>query len=289
VKRVLIASASALPLALSLGGCYWLASYADLTSGLGDAGSSPAPGVDSGPGVDAGPGPGVDAAGIDAAAPVPTRFCPSDAGPYSYCMDFDELEAGAPAIGSYEAEAAIVSGTYVSPPNALSVNLYGMGSNGGYNVPFSSFQPTVSRMEFDVLAPTINQWVTTLAVSLQTAGAGETLNVVMSPQGEFQVQEYFALEDGGNEQDGHQTPPLDGGVDAGAWHHVVLTLTTDPSRPQGQQYTSGLTVDGQVLEDQVPLGLTWAQGTPTLSVGVAYGGGSGPQFFFDNVRVDFTL
>jgi len=281
VKRVLIASASALPLALSLGGCYWLASYADLTSGLGDAGSPAS-------GTDAGPGPVVDGAGIDAAVPAPTRFCPADAGPYSYCMDFDELEAGAPAIGTYEAKAGIVSGTYVSPPNALSVDLYGLGSNGGYNVPFS-FQPTVSRMEFEVLAPTVGQWVTTLAVSLQAQGTGETLNVVVSPQGEFQVQEYFALEDGGNEQDGHQTPPLDGGVDASAWHHVVLTLTTNPSNPQGQQYTSGLTVDGQVLEDQVPLGLTWAQGTPTLSVGVRYGGGSGPQFFFDNVRVDFTL
>jgi hypothetical protein len=67
---------------------------------------------------------------------------------------------------------------------------------------------------------------------------------------------------------------------------VVLTLTTNPSKPQ---YTSGLTVDGQVLEDEVPLGLTWTQGTPTVAIGVTYGGGGGPQFFFDNVRADFTL
>ena len=150
------------------------------------------------------------------------------------------------------------------------------------------FQPTVSTLEFDVSATTIGQWVTMLSISLyeDSTKTARTLNVVVSPDGEFQVQEYFALEDGGNEQNGHTAVPLDGGAEAGAWHHVVLSLTVDPSN---QEYLSGLTVDGQVLEDGQPLGLSWAPGNANLGVGVTYSGGGGPIFYFDNVRADFVL
>jgi hypothetical protein len=282
VKRVLLASASALPLAATLGGCYWLASYADLTSGLAEAGTDADIQVseDAGVAVEAGAAP-ADGSGASGS------FCPTDAGSLSYCMDFDGIDAGGLGLGSYEANAAVVAGTFVSPPSSLSVNLYGTGSNGGYNVDFP-FQPSTARLEFEIMTLSLDQWVTTLAISLYQSSTqtARTLNVVVSPQGEFQVQEYIQLGDGGVEQDGHQTPPLDGGVDAGAWHHVVLSMTVDDAN---QEYLDSLTVDGQALEDGQPLALPWAQGNASLAVGVTYGGGGGPQFYFDNVRVDFGL
>jgi hypothetical protein len=202
-------------------------------------------------------------------------------------MAFDGVDASTLGLGDYQASVAIVSGESVSPPSSMSVVLYGAESNGGYNVGFP-FQPKTSRLEFEIKVLTPDQWVTTLAINLAQASTdtGRNLNVIVSNTGEFQVQEYFVLPDGGNAQNGHQTPPLDGGVEAGAWHHVVLSLTTDD---ETQQYWDTLTVDDQILEDQQPLGLQWAQGTAGISVGVTYGGGSGPQFFFDNVRADFGL
>ena len=67
---------------------------------------------------------------------------------------------------------------------------------------------------------------------------------------------------------------------------AAMLMATDDAK---QKYLSGLTVDGQVLEDGQPLGLSWAQGNAQLGVGVTYGGGGGPQFYFDNVRADFAL
>ena len=69
-------------------------------------------------------------------------------------------------------------------------------------------------------------------------------------------------------------------------HHVVLALTVDDAN---QQYTSGLTVDDQVLENAQPLTLPWAKGNVTLSVGVTYAAAGGTDFYFDNVRADFVL
>jgi hypothetical protein len=85
VKRVLFASACALSLGAGLSGCYWLATYQDLTSGLGEsdaAADAVIPVVDASD--DAPPS-------RDAGLPPPTGtgFCPDDAGPHVYCMDFD--------------------------------------------------------------------------------------------------------------------------------------------------------------------------------------------------------
>ena len=115
---------------------------------------------------------------------------------------------------------------------------------------------------------------------------GENLNVVVSPSGVFEIQEYFSLPDGGNAQGGQPGVPVEGGADPDVWHHVVLSLTVNDSM---QTYLCGLTVDGQVLQDQVPLTLSWAQGNASIGVGVTYGGGGGPEFYFDNVRADFGL
>ena len=268
----MLAGAVACPIAASLAGCYWLASYQDLTSGLGQAGGD-AEGDAFKEGGDA-----LAETGL---------FCPADAGPLVYCMDFDGVDGSALGLGTSQASATIVTGTYVSPPSSLFVRLYGEASSGAYGVSFP-FEPTTSTLQFDVSSPVLGQWVTLLSISLyeDSTKTGRTLNVVISPDGVFQVQEYFALEDGGSEQNGHTAVPLDGGAEAGAWHHVVLSLTVDDAQ---QKYVSGLTVDGQVLENDQPLGLSWAQGTAQLGVGVTYGGGGGPQFYFDNVRADFAL
>ena len=286
MKRLLLASAPPCLLAVSLGGCYWLASYEDLTSGLGEAGApADAPPID---GSEARPDPNpADAsaygdAGDAAAAP----FCPQDAGPLAYCMDFDGVDAASLGLGVSQASTGIVSGVSVSPPSSLKVSLYGSASSGSYDVQIP-LKPTTTRLEFQVLAVALGQWVTALSIALyeDATQISRVLNVVVSPTGEFQVQEYFSLPDGGSEQNGHLAGSPDGGADPGTWHHVVLTLTVDDAT---RQYLSGLTVDDQVIEDHQPLALSWAQGSVSLGVGVTYGGGAGPEFYFDNVRADFT-
>jgi len=269
------------PFAATLAGCYWLASYEDLTSGAAGEGGEAGADAEGRPVVDAQPA--AQDAGSDTG---PGPFCPKDAGPYSYCMDFDGVDAATLGLGSYEANARIVTGTYVSPPSSLYVGLGGTGSSGAYSVAFP-FKPTISTLEFEMRVTSLNQWVTTLSISLSgdSVAQGRTLNVVVSDQGAYQVQEYFPLDDGGNEQNGHPGFMLDGGAGDGQWHHVVLSLTVDDTN---HDYFSGLTVDGQVLEANVPLALAWAQGTAYLGIGVTYGGGGGPQFYFDNVRADFT-
>lgn len=278
MKRVLFAGAIVCA-TLSLAGCYWLASYEDLTSGLGDAGAESGGGAVSGPGAEAGP----SAAEASVAGP----FCPPDAGPLTYCMDFDGVDASAIGLGAYLADADIVTGTFVSPPSSLAVSLNGSASSGSYGVSFP-FEPVTTRLEFQIMTFALDQWVTTLNITLAQASpqTEQGLNVVVSPTGEFQVQEYIALSDGGVEQGGHPAVPLDGGEGLGAWHHVVLSLTVDAVN---QNYTSSLTVDDQVLEDAMPLQFQWAPGNASLGIGVTYGGGGGPQFFFDNVRADFVL
>jgi hypothetical protein len=112
------------------------------------------------------------------------------------------------------------------------------------------------------------------------------LNTVINPSSNIEVQEYFVLPDGGNEQSSPDPVPLEAGPNSAEWHDVVLTLNTDDST---QTYTFGLTVDGQVLYADQPLGLSWAQGNAAIDVGVTYGGGGGSAFYFDNVRADFGL
>ncbi len=286
MKRLLLASAPSCLFGFALSGCYWLASYQDLTSGLGeeagtatDAGSgdSPVTIADSSVQVDA-------AEAASEAAPGP--FCPPDAGPLTYCMDFDGVDASALGIGSSQASAAIVSGIYVSPPSSLHVQTYASASGAAYYVNFP-FQPTTARLEFQIRDAALGQWVTLLSIGIHPASQiGENLNVVVSPTGAFEIQEYFSLPDGGNEQGGQPGQPVEGGADPDAWHHVVLTLTVNDAT---QQYFCGLTVDDQVITDDQPLQLSWSQGNASLGVGVTYSGGSGPDFYFDNVRADFGL
>ncbi len=288
MKGLPSASASACLLAVTLSGCYWLASYQDLTSGLGDAG----PAVDALPEGQDGPlfdgGEPVDAPGEGLTAEAAGPFCPPDAGPLVYCMDFDGVDAAAlPGLGTSQASAAIVSTKSVSPPSSLHVSLYGTGSSGSYYVQLT-IQPTTSQLQFDNFTVSLDQWVTTLSITLfqESTQINQNLNAVVNPKGQFQVQEYFSLPDGGNEQNGHAAYGPDGGAASGVWHHVVLSLTVDDAT---QQYLSGLSVDGQTVEDSQPLGLSWSQGSANLGIGVTYGGGGGPEFYFDNVRADFGM
>jgi hypothetical protein len=293
MKRLLYAGAVLWPAAAMLGGCYWLASYQDLTSGLGDAGADGRANVFDGTlddGADAAADTGIsggeagdgDSSSVIEAGP----FCPPDAGPYVYCMDFDGVDASVLGLGSSLATVAVVSGTYLSPPSSLSVYLQAYTASGGYSVSFP-FSPKTTRLEFEVSAPAASRWVTLLAINLEDATpTRRTLNVVISPTRAFHVQEYFGLADGGSQQHDHAEVALDGGAEGGAWHHVVLSLTVDDST---QTYLSGLTVDGQVLEDAQPLTLTWAQGRVDLGIGVQWTNGGGAQFYFDNVRADFGL
>jgi hypothetical protein len=226
-----------------------------------------------------------DADGLAAEASGP--FCPPDAGPLAYCMDFDGVDAAVLGLGTYQASAGIVSSKSVSPPSSLKVSLNGTGSSGSYYVQLP-IQPTTTQLQFDVLTVSLDQWVTTLSITLfqESTQINQNLNAVVSPMGEFQVQEYFSLPDGGNEQNGHAAYGPDGGAGPGTWHHVVLSLTVDDAK---QQYLSSLSVDGQVIEDGQPLGLSWSRGNANLGIGVTYGGGGGPVFYFDNVRADFDL
>jgi len=283
MKRLLLASAPSCLFGFAMSGCYWLASYQDLTSGLGeDAGTvTDAPSSDS-PVTIVDSSVHADAEGEASAGP----FCPPDAGPLTYCMAFDGVDASALGISSSQASATIVSGIYVSPPNSLHVQTYANASGAAYYVNFP-FQPTTARLEFEIRDVALGQWVTLLAIGLHPdTQIGENLNVVVSPTGAFQVQEYFGLPDGGNEQGGQAGEQVEGGADPDVWHHVVLTLTVNDAT---QQYFCGLTVDDQVIEDTQPLQLSWSQGNASVAVGVTYSGGGGPEFYFDNVRADFGL
>ncbi len=271
-----MAGALALSGAIPLAGCYWLASYQDLTSAWGEAGS------------DGGPLPGDG--GLDAEIEAEAGpFCPEDAGPLVYCMDFDGVDAASLNLGANQATAKVVSGTYVSAPSSLEVSLYATGGNGGYGVSFPT-NPRTVRLEFEILPAVLGQGITTLAVSLHedSTQTDRDLNVGLSSEGAFRVEEYFHLSDGGFEQNDHPDHALDagGGTGIGEWHHVVLTFTVDDAN---QVYAYGLTVDGQVFEDASPLALTWRQGNVSLSTGVAWTSGNGPKVFIDNVRADFGL
>lgn len=271
VKYVSLARASSCALAVTLSSCYWLAQYQDLSSAFGDAGSV------------------VDAGSVADGGPVAEPFCPPDAGALAYCMAFDGVDASVLALEVYEADAAIVNGTYLSPPSSLFVGLQDAASFGRYAVSFP-FQPTTTRLEFQIRTVGLNEGVTTLAITLLQASTetARTMNVVVSPYGGFQLQEYFALADGGIEMSAHPTYQVDGGGAPPGWHYVVLTLTVDDAK---EQYFSGLTVDNQVLEDGgQPLALPWAEGTASLHIGVTYAAAGAPQsFFFDNVRAEFGL
>jgi hypothetical protein len=243
---------------MTLSSCYWLARSDDLSSGYGGA-------------------------GVDAGQSGP--FCPPDAGALAYCMAFDGVDAGALGLAVIGANVTIANGTYVSAPSSLFVALQGAASFGRYAVSFP-VQPTTTRLEFQMHAVDLNEGVTTLAVSLTEAATqiDRTLNVVVTPNGGFQVQEYFAFADGGGEVSAHDQVYIDAG-EPSAWHHVVLTLTVDDA---DKHYLSGMTVDDQVLEDGRPLALPWVGGTVALHIGVTFAAAGGPQFFFDNVRADFT-
>jgi len=213
-------------------------------------------------------------------------FCPGDAGPLTYCMDFDSVDGAEPTLGTFMATASIVTGTFVSPPKSLFVSLTDQSANGGYSISFP-VTPTTVRLEFQVRAAVLGQGASLSNVGLSMDSTWRGLTVLMNPRCNFHVEEYFSLADGGFEQNDHPGAELAGcDGDAGAWHHVVLTLTVDDS---SQQYTSSLTVDEQVFEDNQPLSLTWIPGEVGLSLGVTYADGNGSRFYFDNIRVDFTL
>lgn len=263
-----------------LAGCYWLLSTGDLTSGGPDAGDE-AGRREAG---SKGTGPTVDAEG-DAGDAGP--FCPVEAGPYTYCMDFDGIDAASLNLYENQSDTGIVDGIFVSPPSSLGVKLNGgWGTSGGYGVDFS-FKPKTARVEYQFMPQPLGSWVTSVGISLfvSSTQTSESLQVLVAPDGEFQVQEWFEGPDGGTGWS-HGTFALEGGTTVGAWHHVVLTMTVDDSQ---QRYFSGLTVDDQVLELDVPLQGPWAQGTAHLGVGSSFAQEAGSDFYYDNVRADFGL
>lgn len=258
--------------------CYWLAQYSDLSSAFGDAGAvadaHPIPDGETNPTSDSGP--------LDAAS----GFCPPDAGPLAYCMDFDHVDAGALPLEVSGATAGIVDTTSVSPPNSLLVTLTGTNSSGEYDVSFP-LQPTKTTLEFQIQSSGVEQGVTTLAITLLEPATQtlRKLSVVVAQDQTFAVQEYVAFADGGSLTNGHAFHQADAGV-ATPWHHVVLTLIADDGT---KQYSSGLAVDGQVFEDGGALLLPWTQGEVGLEVGVTYAQSGNYTFFFDNVLAGFTL
>ena len=186
MKYVLLALTSLCALAITLSSCYWLAQYGDLSSAFGDAG----PNADAqSPGGGAGRGSG-GSSGNHSAQRRSARLL----------HELDGVDAGELGLQVYGANVAIVDGTYVSPPSSLFVELQGAASFGRYPVSFP-FQPTTTRLEFQIRIADLEEGVTTLAITLSEASTQtlRTLNVVVAPYGGFQVQEYFALADGGTE------------------------------------------------------------------------------------------
>jgi hypothetical protein len=290
MNRRLSAAGSLGLVATTINGCYWLATYQDLTSDLSEAGSIDAQPFDAygDTGVVVADSAAPADAGADAPGPVEAGpFCPPDTGPLSYCMDFDEIDAAALGLFSNSASTKIVSGISVSPPSSMEVHLGGDPCGGGYNVQFP-FQPTTATLQYDIRVDSNDGWVTTCSIVLlpDTPQTVELLNVLVSPDDQFTIQEYFGLSDGGSASNVHPAAGPDGGASAGAWHHVVVSLTVDPS---SQTYQSSLTVDGQVIEQDQPLGLSWSPGNANIGVGVGYAQAAGPQFYFDNIQADFGL
>lgn len=260
-------------MALSMAGCYWLTSYRDLLAGNGDAGADVQADV---------------AASRDAASADAGPFCPPGLGPNVYCMDFDDVDAASLGLQTYEADAGLTDVVSVSPPGSLFVKLDGpdTGTAGSYSVAFS-FIPTTSRLEFEINVATLGSWITTPAISLYEASTQtwRSLQFLVTPEGAFSVQEYIDGPSGGQGY-GHEVFPADGGLPTGTWHHVVMTLTVNDAT---KEYTSGVTFDGEVIEDNMPLQGPWAQGTATITVGSSWAQAGGSLIFFDNVRADFGL
>lgn len=263
-------------------GCYWLVSTSDLTSGAPDSGStgSHEAGGESG-------GPMVDAEGDGGGASDAGPFCPADSGPYTYCMDFDGIDAASLHLYANESDTGVVNGVYVSPPSSLDVKLNGTwGTSGGYSVDFP-FRPKTAQLEYQFMPQPLGSWVTSMGITMYASSTQtwEALQVLVAPDGGFQVQEWFQGPDGGTGWT-HGIFSLEGGTLTGTWHHVVLTMTVDDG--QGR-YFSGLSVDDQVLELDVPLQGPWAQGTVHLNIGSSFAQEGGSDFYYDNVRADFGL
>ncbi|HEY6462212.1 MAG TPA: hypothetical protein VIY73_18725, partial [Polyangiaceae bacterium] len=288
MRRPWLAGVLACPFVASLAGCYWLASYQDLTSGLADARADGAPAFDASTDSPAIPEAAADSSsvsdgGSDGALEA-APFCPDGGGPFVYCMDFDGVDAASLGLFTYEAHAGIVDGISVSPPSSFFVHLDGpdVGTSGGYSVAFP-FIPTSSRLEFQLRVGALSDsTVTSMGIALFDAASQtwRSLQLLVQPNGAYQIQEYIDAPSGGNGW-GHTPYPSDGGgIAAGDWHHVVLTLDADDAT---QTYTSGLTVDGAVVEDHVPLQGPWTQGTANISVGSSYCRTGGSQIYYDNV------
>jgi hypothetical protein len=278
MKRLPLAGAALSAVAgCYLAGCYWLLSTTDLTDGPADGSTG---GVSSETGSDGG-GASVDAQS-DGGDAVP--FCAPDAGPYVYCMDFDGIDAASLNLYAIQADAGIVNGIYVSPPSSLGVKLNGgWGTAGAYSVDFpSQYKPKTVQLEYQFMPQPLGSEVTSPGISLYVSSTQtwETVQVLVDPQGDFQVQEWFSTPDGGTGWP-HLTFSLDGGTTVGAWHHVVLSLSVDDSQ---QRYFCGLTVDDQALELDVPLQGPWQQGTAHLGIGSTFAQEGGSDFYYDNVR-----
>jgi hypothetical protein len=277
VKYAPVARTSLCAVAIALPAC-WLADFGNLSGAYDDAGSNPdaKSGVEGGTIVDAGH-----------TGDAAEAFCPPDAGVDTYCMDFDGVDAAALGLQLSGATASIVNGPSVSPPSSLSVGVSGALSFGRYVVAFP-VQPTATTLEFEMQAPELNEGITTMAISLLETSTQtlRLLNVVVSPNGGFQVQEFLTYADGGSQIHAHGMGTLLDAGNATTWHHAVLSLTVND---QNMTYQSGLTVDGQTIEEGVPLALQWTEGTVGLHIGVTYAATGGGQFFFDNVRASFGM
>ena len=262
MMRTVLAGAIACALGGTLAGCYWLLPE-DKDIGASESGKEG--GLDGeGPGdADAGP------------------FCPADVGPLAYCMDFDGVDADVLGLGADKADAGIVTGTYVSFPNSLYLELSGVYSSANYIVGFP-LQPTKVRLEFQVRTDEVVNSVSATSITLTQDSMERQLTLILSENNGFQLQEYFTLPDGGHPLPGDHDPYQ---FDGGGWHHVIMTLIVNDVM---NEYDSSFTVDGQMLEDNRPLNFVWAQGAASVIIGASYALDPGSQLYYDNVRVDLT-
>lgn len=265
--RLLLVGVVACLAAMPMAGCYWLASYEDLTTEWGDRVDGATKDVESGDGPSLG-------------------FCASQTTVHALCADFD--------IGAFNAQfttylfvtpstsLGIDATRWRSPPNSLLSVVPEAAASGNAAAMEQLFAGTASKVTyaFDLR---VESWVPDEVMTLASIYVGRgpdqhELDLLVGTNGST-LEERFA--DGS--QTGHALalPVPVASSDADRWTSVVITLDV-------AQRTCTMTLDGSTALAAEPIAPSWMAGQPGVNLGIGYVSAQGNWTVrYDNVTVDW--
>ena len=225
-----------------------------------------------------------DAAGdvaVDAANDA--TFCAqyADAGPLTYCEDFDSVtDAAALNLVESGATATLDTTDYVSPPASLLVNVPMLPDAGSTSRAYLSHgiaaEPTTVTVDFWLQVENATTGYANVMVINLAAADFEFQLVLQLYPGSYALQERVPTADGGATQVTHSATDFQWDSN---WHHIVVTLSVATPK------SSTLTLDDGKEVQVNSLDTSWETGVFTLDVGVT----SVPQPTTWTVHIDNVL